>query len=97
MVLGGVWGCHTLTAYQVTLWLLQVLGLNAAAVAAFKVDYYLRLLKESIPYFPKTAIAKKENGRFIRTLHFPLNNYYIPACAHAMYVVQQCIPDDTSS
>ena len=41
-------------------------SLNLAAVDAFKVDYYLRLLKESIPYFPKTAIAKKENGRFER-------------------------------
>ena len=60
VVLGGVWGCHTLTAYQVTLWLLQVLGLNAAAVAAFKVDYYLRLFKESIPYFPKNCNCQKK-------------------------------------
>ena len=34
----------TLAAYQVTPQLLQVLGLNAAAFAAFKVDYYLRSL-----------------------------------------------------
>ena len=48
---GGVrglgWGggaLPTLAAYQVTPQLLQVLGLNAAAFAAFKVDYYLRSL-----------------------------------------------------